>query len=78
MFVFQTTGQSLTFNKSSCERPLIATNNSESFYDEVEGCGLQCMNPLFNQDEHDDIHSFIAAWAAAACICTLFAMVSEL
>ena len=72
----QKTEHSLKFNKSTCESPLIATNNSASFYDEVEGCGLQCMNPFFNQTEHDEIHAFIAGWASAACLCTLFAMVS--
>ncbi|CAK8689281.1 unnamed protein product [Clavelina lepadiformis] len=66
----------IEFNKSDCELPLIATNNPASYYDKVEGCGLQCMNPLFDQAEHDEIHAFVAGWAGAACICTFFAMLS--
>nr|CAB3266401.1 smoothened protein [Phallusia mammillata] len=66
----------LQFNKSDCELPLIATTNKASYYDGVEGCGLQCMNPLFNQTQHDEIHAFIAGWASVACLCTFFAMLS--
>lgn len=64
------------FNKSECEKPLMATSNPTSWYEGVEGCGLQCMNPLFNQQEHDEMHTFIAVWASITAVCTLFAMVS--
>ncbi|XP_077972657.1 protein smoothened-like isoform X2 [Styela clava] len=64
------------FNESECEKPLMETSNPSSWYEGVEGCGLQCMNPLFDQAEHDDMHVFIAVWASITAICTLFAMLS--
>nr|XP_039263187.1 smoothened homolog [Styela clava] len=64
------------FNESECEKPLMETSNPSSWYEGVEGCGLQCMNPLFDQAEHDDMHVFIAVWASITAVCTLFAMLS--
>nr|NP_001071819.1 smoothened protein [Ciona intestinalis]BAE06698.1 smoothened [Ciona intestinalis] len=66
----------LKFNASGCEPPLMATTNPASYYDGVDGCGLQCMNPLFNEQQHVDMHVFIAVLAGLTCICTLFAMLS--
>ncbi|XP_006616295.1 protein smoothened [Apis dorsata] len=57
----------LKFNISSkCLKPLVPTDNTLAIFEGVEGCGLQCNDPLFTPDEHKQIHSFIA-WAAGIC-----------
>nr|ALS19773.1 smoothened [Novocrania anomala] len=67
----------LSFNTTSqCQPPLVKTINKESFYEGVEGCGLQCQNPLFTAEEHDSVHTFVAVVGAICLICTLFTMLT--
>lgn len=55
---------------------MVQTDNPASHYDGVEGCGVQCDNPLFTPDERYQIHRLVA-WAATAClIFNLFTVVS--
>ncbi|XP_064652196.1 protein smoothened-like [Lineus longissimus] len=69
----------LEFNKTStCERPLVKTPNPSSWYEAVEGCGIQCQNPLFTQEEHDHVHIFIAVWGTICLLCTLFTVLTFL
>ena len=76
-FPLQPSVDQLEFNKTaSCVAPLIATNNPSSWYDDVVGCGVQCRNPLFTDEEHDQVHTFIAVWGSVCLLCTLFAVVS--
>ncbi|KAG1695552.1 Ubiquitin carboxyl-terminal hydrolase 20 [Nymphon striatum] len=50
----------LRFNSTGrCEKPLVRTENPISWYEGVEGCGIQCENPLFTTEEHQDMHLFI-------------------
>lgn len=70
--------QNIKFNSSGqCEAPLVRTDNPKSWYEDVEGCGVQCQNPLFTQAEHQDMHSYIAAFGAVTGLCTLFTLVSR-
>lgn len=70
--------QNIKFNSSGqCEAPLVRTDNPKSWYEDVEGCGIQCQNPLFTEAEHQDMHSYIAAFGAVTGLCTLFTLVSE-
>nr|4JKV_A Chain A, Soluble cytochrome b562, Smoothened homolog [Homo sapiens]4JKV_B Chain B, Soluble cytochrome b562, Smoothened homolog [Homo sapiens]4N4W_A Chain A, Cytochrome b(562),Smoothened homolog [synthetic construct] len=57
-----------------CEVPLVRTDNPKSWYEDVEGCGIQCQNPLFTEAEHQDMHSYIAAFGAVTGLCTLFTL----
>ncbi|KAJ8416413.1 hypothetical protein AAFF_G00357010 [Aldrovandia affinis] len=53
--------QKIKFNTSGhCEAPLVKTDNENSWYEDVEGCGIQCDNPLFTEEEHSDMHTYIA------------------
>ncbi|XP_076232442.1 smoothened, frizzled class receptor isoform X2 [Calliopsis andreniformis] len=57
----------LKYNISSkCLKPLVPTDNALAIFEGVEGCGTQCNDPLFTEEEHKQIHSFIA-WAAGIC-----------
>lgn len=70
--------QNIKFNSSGqCEAPLVRTDNPKSWYEDVEGCGIQCQNPLFTEAEHQDMHSYIAAFGAVTGLCTLFTLVSR-
>ncbi|KAJ9592921.1 hypothetical protein L9F63_015426, partial [Diploptera punctata] len=59
----------LKFNTTGgqCLSPLVPTENTYAFYDGVEGCGVQCENPMLTQDEHRQIHQLVA-WGGTVCL----------
>lgn len=68
--------QKLKFNTSGqCEAPLVKTDIQSSWYKDVEGCGIQCDNPLFTEEEHDDMHAYIAYFGTITLLCTFFTLV---
>lgn len=47
-----------------------------AFYDGVEGCGVQCHDPFFSDEEKRDIRTF-SFWASViSFLCNLFAVVN--
>lgn len=56
---FNTTGK--------CLAPLIPTDKPIHFYEGMSGCGLPCRDPLYTEDEHQQIHRLVA-WGAGACL----------
>ncbi|XP_071496120.1 protein smoothened-like [Diadema antillarum] len=69
------TYKQVTFNLTGeCEPPLVATDNAKSWYENVEGCGIQCSNPLYTEDDHSKVHVFIAVFAGVCVVCTLFTL----
>ncbi|XP_063227815.1 protein smoothened isoform X2 [Bacillus rossius redtenbacheri] len=57
----------LKFNTMGrCVEPLVQTDNAATFYEGVDGCGVQCHDPLFTDDERRQIHTLVA-WAASVC-----------
>uniref|UniRef100_K7FHS6 Protein smoothened n=1 Tax=Pelodiscus sinensis TaxID=13735 RepID=K7FHS6_PELSI len=67
--------QNIKFNSSGhCEAPLVQTDNPKSWYEDVEGCGIQCQNPLFTESEHRDMHVYIAAFSSVTIFCTFFTL----
>lgn len=66
----------LVLNESSCKPPLVETDHEANWYEGIEGCGIQCKNPIFNREEHTRIHRFVAAFSALTTFCTLFTIVS--
>uniref|UniRef100_A0A4W3JHJ9 Protein smoothened n=1 Tax=Callorhinchus milii TaxID=7868 RepID=A0A4W3JHJ9_CALMI len=67
--------QNIKFNSSGrCESPLVRTENPKSWYEDVEGCGIQCQNPLFTDDEHDAMHVYIAIFGSITIFCTFFTL----
>lgn len=68
--------QKLKFNTSGqCEAPLVKTDIQSSWYKDVEGCGIQCDNPLFTEEEHNDMHAYIAYFGTITLLCTFFTLV---
>lgn len=63
---FNATGQ--------CLAPLVATDLSASYYQDIEGCGVQCRDPLYTDDEHRQIHKLIG-WGATLCFFSNFFVV---
>ncbi|KAJ8021011.1 Smoothened-like [Holothuria leucospilota] len=69
-----------TFNEvelnetGGCELPLVATDNERSWYEHVEGCGVQCQNVLFTTGEHNKMHIFIAVLASLCLVLTFFTL----
>ncbi|XP_072257996.1 protein smoothened [Pyxicephalus adspersus] len=71
--------QVLKFNSSGqCEAPLVRTDNPKSWYEDVEGCGIQCENPLFTQKEHREMHVYIAIFSSVTIFCTFFTLATFL
>ncbi|NXY12307.1 SMO protein, partial [Pteruthius melanotis] len=67
--------QNIKFNSSGqCEAPLVQTDNPKSWYEDVEGCGIQCQNPLFTEKEHREMHVYIAAFSSVTIFCTFFTL----
>ncbi|XP_006031916.1 smoothened homolog isoform X1 [Alligator sinensis] len=67
--------QNIKFNSSGqCEAPLVRTDNPKSWYEDVEGCGIQCQNPLFTEREHHEMHVYIAAFSSVTIFCTFFTL----
>ncbi|XP_019364887.1 PREDICTED: smoothened homolog, partial [Gavialis gangeticus] len=67
--------QNIKFNSSGqCEVPLVRTDNPKSWYEDVEGCGIQCQNPLFTEREHHEMHVYIAAFSSVTIFCTFFTL----
>lgn len=70
--------QKLKFNTSGqCEAPLVKTDIQSSWYKDVEGCGIQCDNPLFTEAEHNDMHVYIAYFGTITLLCTFFTLVRQ-
>uniref|UniRef100_A0A1A8IIL5 Protein smoothened n=1 Tax=Nothobranchius kuhntae TaxID=321403 RepID=A0A1A8IIL5_NOTKU len=69
----------LKFNTSGhCEAPLVKTDIQSSWYKDVEGCGIQCDNPLFTEEEHGDMHAYIAYFGTITLLCTFFTLATFL
>ena len=68
----------LQLNESACKRPLVETEHQSSWYEGIEGCGIQCENPIFTTEEHTRIHRFVGAFGSLSFICSLFTMVGYL
>jgi len=64
------------YNTSSrCMPPLVATSMVSSWYPNIDGCGLQCRNPMLTDAEHNNAHTFVAIVGSTSLVCTLFAVV---
>ncbi|KAI5755146.1 hypothetical protein M8J77_014482 [Diaphorina citri] len=69
-------GRDLKFNSTGqCKPPLVSTEVVASFYPGVEGCGLQCSDPLYSKEEHESLQNTIFVLAIT---CALFIVLSVL
>ncbi|XP_037786917.1 smoothened homolog isoform X1 [Penaeus monodon] len=67
---FNTTGQ--------CVPPLVATEEESSWYEGVKGCGIQCANPIFTPQEHEDLHQFVATIGGICLACAALTVLTYL
>ncbi|XP_030384342.1 protein smoothened [Scaptodrosophila lebanonensis] len=51
----------------SCLKPLVSTDSSASYYPGFDGCGVQCKDPLYTDDEHRQIQKLIG-WGGTLCL----------
>ncbi|XKL60090.1 hypothetical protein PGB90_001106 [Kerria lacca] len=67
----------LKFNTTRhCKAPLVRAEDETAFYDGVEGCGVQCHDPFFSDEEKRDIRTF-SFWASViSFLCNLFAVLT--
>ncbi|XP_013084066.2 smoothened homolog [Biomphalaria glabrata] len=73
----QETYDKLTFNTTGkCESPLVRTDNPGSWYNDVDGCGVPCDNPLFTPEQHREVHTFVAVFGSICLACTLFTVLT--
>lgn len=56
---FNATGQ--------CMAPLVLADSTNNYYEDIEGCGVQCKDPLYTDDEHRQIQKLIG-WCGLICM----------
>ncbi|EAA10160.2 AGAP008625-PA [Anopheles gambiae str. PEST] len=60
--------EEMKFNASGqCQKPLVAADLPANYYKEIDGCGVQCKDPLYTDHEHRQIHKLVA-WGASICL----------
>ncbi|KAJ8916215.1 hypothetical protein NQ315_016354 [Exocentrus adspersus] len=58
----------MKFNTTGfCMDPLVNTDKPEWWYPEIEGCGLNCKDSLYTENEHNQIHKLIG-YCVLLCI----------
>lgn len=67
---FNTTGE--------CAAPLVATDQPTSYYEDIEGCGVQCNDPLYTLDEHRQVHQLNMYGATLCLACNLLTVLTFL
>lgn len=50
-----------------CMAPLVAAESAASYYKNIEGCGLQCKDPLYVDDEHKSTQCLML-WGIGICL----------
>jgi smoothened protein len=69
----------LKFNTSAiakCVPPLVSSDDSNIHYPGIEGCALQCHNPIYTEEAHRKMSSFISHAATISLMATLFAVLT--
>ncbi|KAL7739389.1 hypothetical protein ACLKA6_002457 [Drosophila palustris] len=61
-----------------CLRPLVPADNAASYYPGIEGCGVQCKDPLYTDDEHRQIHKLIGYGGTLCLLSNLFVVATFL
>ncbi len=57
-----------------CLHPLVPTLDVANSYNGIEGCGLECKDPLYTGDEHRQIKKLISWCASISLVFHLFAV----
>ncbi|XP_055858335.1 protein smoothened isoform X2 [Episyrphus balteatus] len=57
----------MKFNSTgTCLEPLVPAESVASYYPGIEGCGVQCKDPLYTDNEHSQINKMIG-WGVTLC-----------
>ncbi|XP_055918945.1 protein smoothened [Eupeodes corollae] len=57
----------MKFNSTgTCLEPLVPAESAASYYPGIEGCGVQCKDPLYTDNEHSQINKMIG-WGVTLC-----------
>lgn len=66
----------LKFNTTSqCMPPLVRAEQESSYYEGIEGCGVQCHDPFFSDEERKEIGNYVLLGSVAAFLANSFAVV---
>lgn len=58
----------MKFNISGeCLSPLVDVEDISNSYKDIEGCGIECKDPLYTEDEHRQIRKLVG-WGASICL----------
>ncbi|KFW82569.1 hypothetical protein N305_14644, partial [Manacus vitellinus] len=68
-------GKTSYFHLITWSIPFVLTVAILAVAQDVEGCGIQCQNPLFTEKEHREMHIYIAAFSSVTIFCTFFTLV---
>ncbi|XP_017855073.1 protein smoothened [Drosophila busckii] len=69
----------MKFNATGkCMPPLVPADNAASYYPGIEGCGVQCKDPLYTDDEHRQIHKLIGYGGSLCLLANLFVVATFL
>lgn len=67
----------LKFNTTSrCMSPLVQAEQETSYYEGFEGCGVQCHDPFFSDDEREEIRTIVIVGSVLVFFFSVFAVVS--
>ncbi|XP_053675730.1 protein smoothened [Anopheles nili] len=60
--------EEMKFNATGqCQSPLVPADLPANYYKDIDGCGVQCKDPLYTDHEHRQIHKLVA-WGASVCL----------
>ncbi|KAH7644873.1 smoothened-like protein [Dermatophagoides farinae] len=69
---------STTIVNSRCPTPLVSTDDSRIFYHGFDGCSLHCINPVYSNEQYEEMSKIIAYGSVLGSTATLFAICSFL
>lgn len=61
---------------AKCSPPLVSTEDEDIWYPGIEGCALQCQNPIYTGEQHRKVRSFISQGAGIGFAMTLFSVLT--
>lgn len=70
----------LKFNTTAvgakCSPPLVQTEDQNIWYPGIEGCALQCQDPVYTEEQHRKIRWFVSHGAGVSLLATLFSVLT--
>lgn len=70
-----TSSSSLSQSQAICQYPLVPSNESRSWFKDIEGCTTSCKHPISNLNDQDDISFLIKALCSLGLLSTFLAII---